>query len=59
MLYRGRTDLASESFRQFGNDSEELTEIDGVRAVRDKLDGLEVFSVEILSGKAHGKIFYS
>ena len=64
MLYRGRTDLASESFRQFGNDSEELTEIDGVRAVRDKLDGLEVFSVEILDergvkalGKPMGKYF--
>lgn len=64
MLYRGRTDLASESFRQFGNDSKELTEIDGVRAVRDKLDGLEVFSVEILDergvkalGKPMGKYF--
>ncbi len=64
MLYRGRTDLASESFRQLGNDSEELTEIDGVRAVRDKLDGLEVFSVEILDergvkvlGKPMGKYF--
>ena len=64
MLYKGRTDLASESFRQLGEDSEKLTEIDGVKAVRDNLEGLEVFSVEILDergvkalGKPMGKYF--
>lgn len=64
MLYKGRTDLASESFRQLGDDSGALTQIKGVRAVNEKLEGLDVLSVEILDnegakaiGKPAGKYF--
>lgn len=36
MLYKGRTDLASESFRQLGKDSGELTQLPGVKAQKEK-----------------------
>ena len=48
MLYRGRTDLASESFRQLGEDSGRLTQLPGVKARKESLNGLDVMSVEIL-----------
>lgn len=48
MLYKGRTDLASESFRQLGEDSGELSRLPGVRACREKLQGLDLMSVDIL-----------
>lgn len=64
MLYKGRTDLASESFRQLGEDSGELTQLPGVKAVKESLYGLELLSVEILDergakalGKPLGKYF--
>ena len=64
MLYKGRTDLASESFRQLGEDSGELTRLPGVKAVKESIHGLEVLSVDILDergakalGKPLGKYF--
>ena len=64
MLYRGRTDLASESFRQLGEDSGQLTQLPGVKARKESLNGLDVMSVEILDqtgaralGKPIGKYF--
>ena len=64
MLYKGRTDLATESFRQLGDDSGKLTQIDGVMARNEKLYGLDVMSVDILDesgakalGKPIGKYF--
>lgn len=64
MLYKGRTDLASESFRQQDESAGELTEIKGVRARNEKLEGLDLLSVEILDeagaktlGKPIGKYF--
>lgn len=64
MLYKGRTDLASESFRQLGKDSGELTQLPGVKAQKEKIQGLDVLSVEILDetgaktlGKPIGKYF--
>lgn len=64
MLYKGRTDLASESFRQLGEGRKELTELEGVKAEREELFGLELFSVDILNekgaqtlGKPLGKYF--
>lgn len=64
MLYRGRTDLASESFRQLGEDSGRLTQLPGVKARKESLNALDVMSVEILDqtgaralGKPIGKYF--
>lgn len=64
MLYKGRTDLATESFRQFGEDAAGLTEKQGIIAREEKLHGLGLMSVEITSeegakalGKPIGKYF--
>ena len=64
MLYKGRTDLASESFRQLGEDGGELTRLSGVKAVKENIHGLETLSVDILDergaralGKPLGKYF--
>lgn len=63
MLLKGRTDLASESFRQVSK-AEPLTEKQGVMAREETLHGLPLMSVEILSqegakalGKPVGKYF--
>lgn len=64
MLYKGRTDLATESFRQLDGSARELTEKQGVIAARERLHGLELMAVEILSeqgsqalGKPLGKYY--
>lgn len=64
MLYQGRTDIATESFRQLDGSAEALTEKQGVIAVHERLHGLEVMAVDILNetgartlGKPVGKYF--
>lgn len=64
MLYKGRTDLATESFRQLDSSARELTEKQGVIAAHEQLHGLELMAVEILNqqgsqalGKPIGKYF--
>ena len=64
MLYKGRTDLATESFRQLDGSARELTEKQGVIAAREQLHGLELMAVEILNqagsqalGKPLGKYY--
>lgn len=64
MLFKCRTDLASESFRQLGSDSERLTEKKGIAARDEELFGLKLLAVDILSeegaralGKPEGKYF--
>ena len=64
MLYQGRTDIATESFRQLDGSAEALTEKQGVIAAHERLHGLEVMAVDILNetgartlGKPVGKYF--
>ncbi|MGM9541996.1 MAG: GPR endopeptidase [Candidatus Limivicinus sp.] len=64
MLYKGRTDLATESFRQLDSSARDLTEKQGVIAAHEQLHGLELMAVEILNeqgsqalGKPIGKYF--
>lgn len=64
MLYQGRTDIATESFRQLDGSTGELTEKQGVIAVQEHLHGLELMAVDILNetgaqalGKPIGKYF--
>ena len=64
MLYKGRTDLATESFRQLDDSARSLTEKQGVIVTREQLHGLELMAVEILNekgsqalGKPIGKYF--
>ena len=64
MLYQGRTDIATESFRQLDGSAEALTEKQGVIAAHEWLHGLEVMAVDILNepgartlGKPVGKYF--
>ena len=64
MLYQGRTDIATESFRQFDGSAGELTEKQGVIAVQEHLHGLELMAVDIFNetgaqalGKPIGKYF--
>ena len=64
MLYQGRTDIATESFRQLDGSAGELTEKQGVIAVQERLHGLEMMAVDILNetgaqalGKPVGKYF--
>ena len=64
MLYKGRTDLATESFRQLDGSARELTEKQGVIATHERLHGLELMAVEILNqqgsqalGKPLGKYY--
>ena len=64
MLYQGRTDIATESFRQLDGSAGELTEKQGVIAVQERLHGLELMAVDILNetgaqalGKPVGKYF--
>ena len=64
MLYQGRTDIATESFRQLDGSAGELTEKQGVIAVQEHLHGLELMAVDILNetgaqalGKPIGKYF--
>ena len=64
MLYQGRTDIATESFRQLDGSAGELTEKQGVIAVQERLYGLELMAVEIINqqgsqalGKPIGKYF--
>ena len=64
MLYKGRTDIATESFRQLDGSVRALTEKQGVIAAQERLHGLELMAVEILNaqgsqalGKPIGKYF--
>lgn len=64
MLYEGRTDLATESFRQFDGSAGELTEKQGLIASHEQLQGLELMAVDIINengsrtlGKPMGKYF--
>lgn len=64
MLYKGRTDLATESFRQLEGSARTLTENQGVIAAHEQLHGLELMAVEIINqqgsqtlGKPIGKYF--
>ena len=64
MLYQGRTDIATESFRQLDGSAEALTEKQGVIAAHERLHGLEVMAVDIFNetgartlGKPVGKYF--
>ena len=64
MLYQGRTDIATESFRQLDGSAWELTEKQGVIAAQERLHGLELMAVEVLNaqgsqalGKPIGKYF--
>lgn len=64
MLYKGRTDLATESFRQLDGSARDLTEKQGIIAAHEQLHGLELMAVEILNqqgsqalGKPIGKYF--
>ena len=64
MLYKGRTDLATESFRQLDVSARALTEKQGIIAAREQLYGLELMAVEIINqqgsqalGKPIGKYF--
>lgn len=64
MLYTGRTDLASESFRQLGGSAGDPGETQGVIASRERLHGLELLAVEIINedgaralGRPIGKYF--
>ena len=64
MIYKGRTDIATESFRQLDGSAGELTEKQGVIAVQEHLHGLELMAVDILNetgaqalGKPIGKYF--
>lgn len=64
MLYQGRTDIATESFRQLDRSVRALTEKQGVIAAQERLHGLELMAVEILNaqgsqalGKPIGKYF--
>ena len=64
MLYKGRTDIATESFRQLDGSVRALTEKQGVIAAQERLHGLELMAVEIPNaqgsqalGKPIGKYF--
>ena len=64
MLYQGRTDIISESFRQIEGSVDRLTEKQGIIAAQDRLHGLDLLSVDILNdtgartlGKPVGKYF--
>ena len=45
MLYKGRTDLATESFRQLDSSARDLTEKQGIIAAHEQLHGLELMAV--------------
>ena len=51
MLYKGRTDLATESFRQLDVSARALTEKQGIIAAREQLYGLELMAVEVLNAQ--------
>lgn len=64
MLYQGRTDIATESFRQLEGSAGQLTEKQGVIASQERLHGLELMAVDIINetgaqtlGKPMGKYF--
>lgn len=64
MLYQGRTDIATESFRQLEGSAGQLTEKQGVIASQERLHGLELMAVDIINetgaqtlGKPVGKYF--
>ena len=64
MLVQGRTDIATESFRQLDGSAGQLTEKQGVIASQERLHGLELMAVDIINetgaqtlGKPIGKYF--
>lgn len=64
MLVQGRTDIATESFRQLEGSAGQLTEKQGVIASHERLHGLELMAVDIINetgartlGKPIGKYF--
>lgn len=64
MLYQGRTDIATESFRQLEGSAGQLTKKQGVIASQERLHGLELMAVDIINetgaqtlGKPMGKYF--
>ena len=64
MLYQGRTDIDTESFRQLEGSAGQLTEKQGVIASQERLHGLELMAVDIINetgaqtlGKPVGKYF--
>lgn len=64
MLVQGRTDIATESFRQLEGSAGQLTENQGVIASHERLHGLELMAVDITNetgaqtlGKPMGKYF--
>ena len=64
MLVQGRTDIATESFRQLDGSAGQLTEKQGVIASQERLHGLELMAVDIINetgaqtlGKPVGKYF--
>lgn len=64
MLYQGRTDIATESFRRLDGSTGALTEKQGVIAVHEQLHGLELMAVDVINetgartlGKPMGKYY--